>query len=111
MTKFFGEKKTRQCVKFFVVVQIVAHALLIVALIVDGQYMQQHRWLEPWFNAWFIAYSPLNFLLSVIQGPSYFSPLAFFPWAGPIVLIYPYSLVLGGFVAYMSKFYKRHDHN
>jgi len=103
ISQFFSQEKTRWWVKFFLIAQLGAHALLIVALIVDGQYMQTHRRLEPWLEAWLIIYSPLNILLSLIQGPSYFSPLAFFPWAGPIVLIYPYSLILGGLTASIER--------
>lgn len=107
MQALFSQKDTRQWVKFFVIAQVLAHVLLIGVMVAEGYSTRPLSWLAPWLNAWLIIYSPLNIILSLIQGPSYFSPLAFFPWLGPIVLIYPYSLILGGAAAYLQKSIKR----
>lgn len=103
MKKFFEEKMTRQWVKFSLLAQLAALAIFIFGLFVANDYMDK----SGLIGAYFVAYSPLNIILSLLTGPTYFSPLVGMFWLSPLIMIYPYSLLLGGLAAYIQKCLKR----
>src|SRR4051794_37256691 len=103
MRKFFAERTTRLWVRFFVIAQLGAFVLFIVALFGANDFMDK----SGLFNAYFMVYSLLDIILYVFTGPTYFSPFLAVFWLPPLILIYPYSLFWGALAAYIQKRIKR----